>query len=177
MRILAAVGLVAAGLLATAGPQAKSPVAPQARPQAFDALIRCRAIADEKARLQCFDTAAAALEQAAERRDVVVVDRKQMREARHTLFGLDIPRLNIFGGGDDADEVKQIDGVVAAASQDGNGRWIVRLEDGGTWAQTDFNTIAMAPTRGSKVTIRKAAMGSYMMRVGSQPGVRVKRQI
>ena len=47
----------------------------QQRPEAFEALVRCRAITEDAARLHCFDAAAAALQAAAERRDVVVVDR------------------------------------------------------------------------------------------------------
>jgi hypothetical protein len=157
---------------------AAAPKQPQARPEAFEALVRCRAVTDDAARLRCFDSAAAALETAAERRDVVVVDRKQVREAKRSLFGLDIPNLNPFGGGtDEEEEIKSIDGVVASAYQDGNSRWVVRLEDGSSWAQTDNNPIVLRPRPGQKVKINKGALGSYMMRVNGQPGVRAKRQI
>ena len=149
-----------------------------ARPEAFEALVRCRAIADDAARLTCFDGAARTLDEQAARRELVVVDRQQVRETKRNLFGLDIPNLNPFGGGpDEEEEVKTVEGVVASASQDGDGRWIVRLEDGATWGQTDNNPLALRPRAGHKVRISRAAMGSYMMRINNQPAVRAKRRL
>jgi hypothetical protein len=178
--VMAAAAMLAAMLPAGGGAAAK-PARPQdQRPEVFDVLLRCRDVADDRARLACYDSAAVALKQAADRKDLVIVDRKQIRETKKSLFGLALPSLGIFGGGDDkdeADEVKSIEGVVVSATQNGNGGWTVRLEDGGIWNQTDYAVIAVAPKRGDKVRIVKAAMGSYMMRVGSQPGVRVRRQL
>lgn len=146
------------------------------RPEAFEALVRCRALTDDSERLRCFDAAAATLQQAAENRDLVVVDRKQIQETKRGLFGLDVPDLNPFGG-DDGVEIKSIEGVVRTAVQDGDGRWVITLEDNSTWAQTDSYPFAVNPKRGHKVKIVKASMGSYMMRVNNQPGVRAKRRI
>lgn len=174
------IGGLAAGaaLLAAMSAAAARKPQPVEQPQSFEALLKCRSIADEKARLQCFDSAAAALQQATERHDLVVVDKKQMRETRRTLFGLEIPRLKIFGGGDDeGEEVKSIESVVVNAYPNENGQWIVHLEDGSTWVQTDHNTIAVTPRKGTKVKVVKAALGSYMMRIGSEPGVRARRQL
>jgi hypothetical protein len=173
-------GMMAAALIVVAAAVAAKPgQPPSARPEAFEALVKCRAIADDAARLRCFDQASAALQQAAERRDLVIVDRAQIRQTKRTLFGLELPRLSIFGGGDGdkGEEVTQIDGIVASAFQNGNGRWVIRLEDGGTWAQTDDSPIAIWPKAGQKVVIKRAAMGSYMMRINGQPGVRAKRQL
>lgn len=173
--------LVAAALsaLPAAAPAQREP---RQRPELFEALVRCRAVTEDAARLQCFDAAAAALEAATERREVVVVDRAQVRESRRRLFGLPLPRLPIFGGGDDddnddADEVDHVEGVVASASQNGHGQWIVRLEDGATWVQTDNNTLALRPRPGQPVVVNRGMMGSYMMRVNRQPGIRVRRSI
>jgi hypothetical protein len=159
---------------------AQDRVAPQQRPEVFEALVRCRAITEDVARLQCFDSAAANLQQAAERRDVVLVDRQQVRESRRRLFGLPIPSLgDIFGGGgdDDEDEVSSIDSTVASAHQVGYGRWVVRLQDGSTWAQTDNSPLASRPRAGQPVRVERGALGSYRMRVNNQPAIRVQRQI
>ncbi len=152
---------------------------PQQRPEAFEALVRCRAVTDDSARLRCFDSAAATLQQQAENRDLVVVDRKQIQETKRGLFGLDIPNLNPFGGGggDGVEEIKSIESTVRSAMQDGDGRWVITLEDGSTWAQTDSYPFAVNPKRGHPVKVVKASMGSYMMRVNNQPGVRAKRRI
>jgi hypothetical protein len=170
-----ALGVAAAGAWA-AKPNAAGPAAGQ-RPKAFEAVIRCRAIAGDAERLRCFDAAAAAMEQAAARRDIVVIDRQQVRETRRKLFGIEVPRLNLFGGGDDkGEQVSELDGVVSSAAQDGNGHWIVTLEEGGTWAQIDDTPVAVWPRAGTKIVIKRAALGSYMMRIGGQSGVRAHRR-
>lgn len=151
------------------------------RPETYEALIRCRALTDDNARLRCFDSASAAMEAAAERRDLVLVDRAQVRESRRRLFGLALPRLPIFGGGDDDDaeeaEVNSIESPVRSAHQFGYGRWSVTLEDGSTWVQVDNSPIASRPRRGDPVRVQRAALGTYMMRVDGQAGVRVRRQM
>lgn len=147
------------------------------RPELFEALVRCRAIAHESARLRCFDAAAANLQQAAERRDLVVVDRQQVRENRRRLFGLPLPDLGGVFGDDDEDEVDSIESTIVSASQIDYGRWVVRLEDGSTWVQTDNEIIAGRPRPGQPVRVNRAALGTYMMRVNNQPGVRVRRSL
>lgn len=174
MRLL--VMAVAAAALAAPAALPAQKGKPRPRPQAFEALVRCRTLTDDAERLRCFDAAAATLQQAAENRDLVVVDRKQIQETKRGLFGLDVPDLNPFGG-DDGVEIKSIEGVVRSAVQDGDGRWVITLEDNSTWAQTDSYPFALNPKRGHKVKIVKASMGTYMMRVNNQPGVRAKRRI
>ena len=179
IRSLFALAAVLAARPAAAAAAQDAPAAPP-RPEAFEALVRCRAITEDVARLQCFDSAAANLQQAAERRDLVVVDRQQVRQTRRRLFGLPIPSLcDIFGGGgdDDEDEVSSIESVVASAHQVGYGRWVVRLEDGSTWAQTDNLPLAARPRTGQPVRVERGALGSYRMRVNNQPAIRVQRQL
>lgn len=171
--------LLAAILIAAPAAAPAQRGAAPARPESFEALIRCRSIAEAAARLQCFDTAAAALQAAQERREVVVVDRAQVREGRRRLFGLALPRIPIFGGGDedenDEDQVRTVEGVVAAASQDGLGHWIVSLQDGAVWTQVDDRPLTFRPRPGQRVVINRAMLGSFMMRVNNQPGIRARR--
>ncbi len=173
--MLNAYPLLAALLAAAAQP------APQQRAAAFEALVQCRTIAQAEARLSCFDAAAAALERAEAQRDVVIVDRGQVRESRRRLFGLALPELPIFGRRSDADEqaeeIRSVEGTVRSAIQNGNGQWIVTLEDGGVWVQTDDAPLALRPRPGQPVRINRAAMGSYMMRINNQPGLRARRQM
>jgi hypothetical protein len=176
MRVLV-MAVAAAALAAAPAALPAQKGKPRPRPEAFEALVRCRALTDDSARLRCFDAAAATLQQAAENRDLVMVDRKTVQETKRGLFGLDVPDLNPFGGDDGVEEVKSIEGVVRSAVQDGDGRWVITLEDNSTWAQTDSYPFAVNPKRGHKVKIVKASMGSYMMRINNQPGVRAKRRI
>ena len=174
----ATVSLLALAALALPAAAIAAPKLPQKRPEALEALIRCRAITDEAARLACFDAAVASFEQAHANRDLVVVDRKQVRDTKRTLFGLDLPGLNLFGGGpdDEGTEVNSIESEVASAFQDGEGRWVVTLKEGGTWRQINDTILGRRPKPGTKVEIRKAAMGSYMMRIEGQPGIRARRE-
>lgn len=177
LHLLFAATLAALPASAAAGQERNEPAQ---RPELFEALVRCRAIAEDAARLQCFDNAAAALQTATERREVVVVDRQQVRESRRRLFGLALPRLPIFGGDDDDDEQDAVDHIesnITSAHQIEYGRWVVQLEDGSTWVQTDNNLIAGRPRTGQPVRVNRAALGTYMMRVNGQPGVRVRRRI
>ena len=152
---------------------------PPARPQSFEAVVRCRAITDPAARLACFDAAVAALQAAQERRDVVMVDRQQVREGRRRLFGLALPRIPIFGGGDDDDQdedaVRSLESTVSAVTTTGYGQYQVTLADGSVWVQVDNNTVAVPPRNGHRIVINRGALGSYMMRINNQPGIRVRR--
>ena len=146
-------------------PPPSAATAPQPRPAAFEALVRCRAIAEAAARLQCFDAAAAALQAAQERRDVVVVDRAQVREGRRRLFGLALPRIPIFGGGDDddddEDQVRTVEGVVAAATRTASATGWCRSQDGAVWSpdrqQPAGAAAAAGPARGDQPRARSAA--------------------
>ncbi len=150
-------------------------------PDQVEAVIRCRAIAEATQRLQCYDAAATALAEATERRDIVVVDRNQVRETRRRLFGFTLPRIRLFGGGDDReneneeDEVRELHGVVASATNGQGGRWVITLEDGGTWTQVDNLPLAIWPRRGTQVVIKRGIVGNYMMEVAGQPAIRVRR--
>jgi hypothetical protein len=157
------------------------PLADQTPPAAYRELMRCRTITEATARLQCFDAAATALQAATARREVVMVDRAQVREGRRRLFGLALPRLPIFGGGDDAndndgDRVDHVEGVIASVRRNPNNQWIMRLQDGAVWAQIDGHDLGNPPRAGMRVLINRALMGSFMMRVDGQPGIRVRRQ-
>jgi hypothetical protein len=178
--LLFAALLLCLPIAAASGQARRHQPAPTAQePTQIDAVIRCRSIADAGQRLQCFDTAASALAQATERREIVVVDRSQVRETRRRLFGFALPDIRLFGGGDDDDHdqdaVRELQATVTSATRDGHGHWIVTLNEGGTWSQTDNLALGIWPRRGSTVVIRRQTLGNYMMRVDGQPGIRVRR--
>lgn len=148
----------------------------QRRPAAYEALLRCRAVTESAARLRCFDEAVAALESAAQQRELVMVDRTQIRETRRRLFGLDLPDLPFFGNRDkeDREEARSIEGTITAVSSQA-GLWLVSLEGAGTWLQADGSRKGRRPNVGAKVKISKTMLGGYIMEVGDRPGFRVKR--
>jgi len=155
--------------------------APQARAPELQAVVDCRGVADRDARLNCYDAAAAKLDQAEAAGQVVVVDREQVSKVRKDVFGLTLPSLSIFdastrkaagGAGQDLDHISA---VVKGAWRGGDGRWNFELDNGAVWRQTDDSSLANDPRAGSKVEIRKGALGSFFMKVDSQPAFKVHR--
>src|SRR5687767_10219008 len=87
-------------LSALAFPSALFSAEPAQRVDLFDKLLACRNVMDPALRLACFDDKVAAMEMAVGKKEIVVVDCPQIRTARRSLFGLTLPNLDIFGGGD-----------------------------------------------------------------------------
>jgi hypothetical protein len=149
-----------------------------ARPEVFTELLACRSISDSVARLSCYDEKVAAMDAAAGRDDLVVVDRAQIRKARRSLFGLTLPNLGIFGGGDDKREgegFSEIESTISRAYLSAY-RWNVILEDGAHWVQVDTAAPRRDPKPGQKIRIRRASLGSFFANIDGQTAIRMRRQ-
>jgi len=164
----------AAILLASSAVAAKQPKDGPPPPQ-VNALLACRAITDSAQRLACFDQNAAIIGEAVAKRDLVVFDRESVRQTKRGLFGFGIPNLGIFGDDNDEVEIKQIDGEIVSTAFNADGGYIFRLADGSRWTQMDGKPFALPPEAGDKVVVKKGALGSYIMSVARQPGVKVRR--
>ena len=177
MRKVPALWAVVIGSMAMAGGQAASardlPKGPP--PPQVQSLLDCRAISDDAARLACFDKSAAVIGDSVGKRDLVVFDREAVRKTKRGLFGFSIPNLGIFGDDNDEVEISQLDGEIAGVSHNADGGYVFKLVDGTRWTQMDSKPIALEPQPGDKVVVKRGALGSYMMSVAKQPGVKVKR--
>jgi hypothetical protein len=138
-------------------------------------LADCRKVTEDAARLACYDQAAAALDQAEAKGDIVVVDRDQARKVRRQAFGFTLPSLSLFEKGETQEELENVTGEVDVARQDGAGKWIVKLKDGAVWAQVDSNELFKTPKSGMTVKVRKASLGSYLMVIDNQRAFRARR--
>jgi hypothetical protein len=161
--------------LLAAGGSAAAQNPPPDRAPIVQSLADCRKLTEDSARLACYDKAVAALDQAEARGDIVVVDRDQARKVRRQAFGLPLPSLSLFDKGESDEELNNMTAQVVTARQDGTGRWTVKLDSGATWTQVDTSPLRRTPRPGMPVTIRKAALGSFMMKIGDQHAVRAKR--
>ena len=173
MRIIA-LPLTALALGAAAPALAKDKL-PAAPPAVYQAVVDCRALADAAQRLACFDRTVGALAQAGEAKDLVVLDRATMRETRKGLFGFSLPKLKLFGGGEEdaRDEVKEIESTITGVRSAKDGLPIYTIEDGARWKQTDGRNVF--PKTGDKIRIRRGTLGSYIASIDGQAGVRVMR--
>lgn len=163
-------------LLGLSGAANAGPASPD-RSGVADALLRCRAIAADTERLKCFDAAAGALNGAIAARQVVVVDRAKVEAERRARFGerrraADLPALQDADG----NRLDTLTGKLAQAARTSDGNWSFTLADGSRWLQTDGQAFAVAPRAGEAVVVKRAALGSYKLTVGRQPGVRVRRR-
>lgn len=166
--ILLCCGAATASL--AAGPPAK------AQAKAFRDVLACQATTDRDQRLACFDAAVGQLQAAETRRDVVVMDREEVRETRRSLFGLAMPSLKLFGGADEKDDIKRVDSTIARADRDPYGNWLFVLADGARWRQTDQVELGRTPRAGDKVAVMRAALGSFKLSVAGGGAVRVHRE-
>lgn len=160
-------------MVTASGATAKT-LPPTAPPAAVQSLLSCRSIADSAQRLACYDKAAQGFAEAVTKREVVVIDKARANEARRSLFGFSIPNFGaLLGGG--GDEVNQIQSTVQGVVENGDGSFTITLADGSTWMQTDSTPVALPPRRGDKVVVKRGTLGSYFLKLGSQPGFKAKR--
>lgn len=143
----------------------------------IDALAACLEIPNDSQRLACSDKAARALVDATKRKEVVVMDRADVTKTRRSLFGFTLPKLKLFGGGDDdrEEEIEQLEAKIErVAAQPQNG-YVITIEGGARWRTTEPWTRSALPQPGVTVTIKRAALGSYFIKIGSGRAVRAIR--
>lgn len=143
----------------------------------LDELIECRTLTDDAAKLLCYDDTVGRIDIAQKNNELIVADKEDIKEARKGLFGFSLPKIRLFGGsGDnDADDIKEIEGVVSSARQIGYGTWILNLEDGSKWQQSDSRKLVLSPKAGSKIRIKKGAITNYWANIDGQRAIGVKR--
>ena len=142
-------------------------------PAIYQAVLDCKPIANPSARLACYDQKVEAMATAVRDHQLAIADRETMREARRGLFGLNLPRLKLFGGNGDSEEVQQIESTIKAVRSASDGMPIFVLADDSRWKQTDGRTLFTKA--GGKIKIKRTALGGYMANVDGQTGVRVLR--
>jgi len=164
---------ILAVLLQGAQPQALPPNSP-----VVDQVTECRKIADPAERLACFDKASATLEQKTESREVVVVEREEIKKAERGLFGLTLPKISIFGKDEGSTEgdLAEITSTITSIKPAGYAKWQFGLADGSVWTMIETNQ-RMWAEKGDSIVIRRAALGSFMGFVdGDKRGLRLKRE-
>lgn len=147
-----------------------------APPKVYADLAACRALTEAEKRLACFDATAAAMEQARQDRELVMLDRVAVKKAKKSLFGFPIPDIPLLEGGDDEDEeeeITEITSTLASVRELGYGKWQFTIPDGGTWQTTESSQSILR--EGQTVTIKRSLVGGYMMKVGKGALRPVKR--
>lgn len=168
---LPTMALMAATFLA--GPAVSQQSLPTAQNDLIGPITRCRAVEADGPRLACFDAAAATLAAAGE---VAVVSRRDVEQNQRRLFGFNVSALNPFENSGAENNLQSISATLTSARNLGRGEWLITLDDGSVWHKTDSVDVLFSARRQYPVTVRRAALGSYMMKVGDTPPFRVKRE-
>ena len=162
-------------IVAMAGPATAQRKARDVPPSPIvDALAAWRAIAENTARLACYDQASARLTEAVGKGEVIVMDQQEVKQTRRSLFGFQLPRLPLFRGDSGPDE-DELTAKIVSASGIGYDKYRLRLEGNGVWETTESSSRISVPRSGQSVLIKRGPLGSYMMRIDGQRAVRAKR--
>ncbi|WP_143182890.1 hypothetical protein [Parasphingorhabdus marina] len=151
-----------------------------APPAIFQAVIDCKDVSDPTARLACYDEKVAALESAQASKQVVVADREQIKKARRGLFGFSLPKIKLFGGGDDdkdeKEEFKELTTKIKSVRQNYRGLYIITIEEGdAVWEQTEKSRYSVRARSGDEIIIKRASLGSYKANIKGGRAIRVRR--
>ena len=180
--------LVAAALGSASAQQ--PPATQPSTPGVLDQVYACASIAEEAPRLACYDGAVGRLREAQNTGNLLAVDRAQAEEVDRDAFGFSLPSLGrLFGGGSEnasastpsaarppaftPTEEMQLEIARVAMRRDGTASFT--MTNGQVWSQIDDESPRNARA-GGQVTIRRAAMGSFLMSVDAGgPALRVRR--
>lgn len=181
MRALPTVAVCLGMLFASSAPLVAQEQKAPATPEVFSKVLDCRALTDTAARLACFDQTVAAMASAQEAEQLVVVDKAEIREARRGLFGFKLPKIRLFGGGDDDSEeasfmeprIDSLDAKVTGVSGD-SGSWVLTLDTGARWQQIDGEYINR-PAIGADLSIKRGQLGGYTAKAGTGRAFKVRR--
>jgi hypothetical protein len=163
--------LLASSLIAAGAADAKRPTQ-TGTPAQVQQLMACRTIAAADQRLACYDRETAAMDKAIASQDLVVVDKEKARAAGRSLFGFSIPNFGgLFGNNG---EVSQIDASIKTTGHNPDGGWVITLDDGSVWTQTD-DWPGFDARPGKKVIVKRGVLGSFWLSIPGQNGIKVKR--
>ena len=170
--------LIAATILTFAPPPvawSKPAVSTPGTAAAVSAVLDCRAIADPAQRLACFDKTVGDMAKAETSGELLTLDREQRRSVRRQAFGLNLPSLTIFDRGEKGEDADRLTAKVVSAHKLGDGKWLIQLEGGAIWRQTDDQELLKEPHNGSTAVIKRGTLGSFFMKIDGDSAFRAHR--
>lgn len=150
---------------------------PTQRPAVLDQVYACANVTAEAERLACYDAAVGRLREAQSSGNLVAVDRVQAEEIERDAFGFTLPSLpRLFGNRETAaTPVAEAQLEIARVTRRPNLPAVFTMTNGQVWTQIDTESTRNV-REGGAVTVRRAALGSYMMSVeAGGHAIRVRR--
>jgi hypothetical protein len=149
-----------------------------------DQLAVCARIGKKDARLECYDSIARASSQGSYTSSFGAPTSRAPQPAPPPVAPGAPAASAGFGGEQIARPIaerkqdegrNEIDIAVASSRDNGLGMYTINLADGAVWRMTERAANFRPPAPQEVVSIRKGALGSYLMQVGKQASVRVER--
>jgi hypothetical protein len=135
-----------------------------ATPEALERVYSCTETASDAERLACYDASVRALREAQTGGQVVALDRGNVERIQRQSFGFSLPAVDRllprFGHEDGT--LERVDVTVQRMSVGASGRTTFYMTDGQVWTQVDADPVRNVRV-GDNVSIRRAAMGSFML--------------
>jgi hypothetical protein len=152
----------------------------------LDKVYACAGVTDSAQRLACYDAAVARLKQAESSGGLAVVNREQIEKAEKEAFGLATPSLSALAesarstsaapvASEKPKALERVTFPVKSVSTGPDGRYRFVMENGQEWRQMDAIKLPAIGKGPWQAEIRKAAVGSYMLKLDDRTAVRVKR--
>ncbi len=135
----------------------------------LDALRSCRAIADAAARTACYDRATDDLLAASERRQIVILDKSEVRSARRGLFGFALPRIPFLDNAstkEEAAEISRLTTKISSVRRTEYGKFRFRLDDGALWETVESSSDLTEMRSGETITLVRGMFGAYFLEKG-----------
>jgi len=139
---------------------------------------RCRALNDDAERLRCYDTlfprTSAPSAQSAPRDQPPQPPAQTSGQGSldsNGMFGLTGAQERAAAG---TKIVERISASVTELRHERDGRFVVYLDNGQVWRQIETDTWS-APRQGERITIRRAAFGSYLLETDENLATHVRR--
>lgn len=146
--------------------------------ETLSALFNCGDIGLDSERLACQDTEILKLKDAMEAKRLVVFDEKSANDFKKKSFGFTLPKLDLLGSENAANETKNV--LLSVESIKTSGRKLtVVMENGQIWQSLD-SSYGYIPKKGKiEAKIKTAAFGSFLMKLSSEKArsnmIRVRR--
>ncbi|NNE57088.1 MAG: hypothetical protein HKN36_03180 [Hellea sp.] len=148
-------------------------------------LEKCAAIQSDSDRLACFDLEFSSFSKAVDEGNILVMDPSSLQDAKKEGFGLNLPSLSGLGGifksSDDPEIPGNVDEVeleIEKTTTFGYKKTRFIMTNGQIWEQVTTDKVRIPSTKNGNnmAVIRKAALGSFMLRInGEGKQIRVKR--
>ncbi len=133
----------------------------------------CRQIEDDPQRLACFDRISGELIAATDSGDVRIINRGEVEKSKRRLFGFSLPSIGLFGGDDEPMEL--LETKITSVRYVRGKQIIFSTEEGAVW-QINNPPRRLKPVEvGNSVIFKKAAMGTFFIRIQGQMGVKGRR--